>query len=285
MKVGKPAITFDPADGEVSLRDIITIRGDNFPPERSYYNPPNIAITIDGRSQFVYPTGTSWDVQYEITNRAAAGSTLRIEVRIGDYPLSELTALYRIKIAPPELEVNPPTVRVGQPIEVSVSGLEAFTGGYSVEITGGPRLVIDGERTFATGRLGQFTGRSIIPVDYHEDVATTSGRLITLKVHRGRTSIPGVFGSVTLQQQQYVAPTPTPTITPIPTQYPGSHPHPVADGHTHTTYGYARSTRQHTHATDPYTDSTTDRYPGSSAYGGSHGYPADGYCRRHTLRR
>ena len=227
VKVGKPAITFDPADGEVSLRDIITIRGDNFPPERSYYNPPNIAITIDGRSQFVYPTGTSWDVQYEITNRAAAGSTLRIEVRIGDYPLSELTALYRIKIAPPELEVNPPTVRVGQPIEVSVSGLEAFTGGYSVEITGGPRLVINGERTFATGRLGQFTGRSIIPVDYHEDVATTSRRLITLKVYRGRTSIPGVFGNVTLQQQQYVAPTPTPTITPIPTNTPVPTPTPL----------------------------------------------------------
>ena len=227
VKVGKPAITFDPADGEVSLRDIITIRGDNFPPERSYYNPPNIAITIDGRSQFVYPTGTSWDVQYEITNRAAAGSTLRIEVRIGDYPLSELTALYRIKIAPPELEVNPPTVRVGQPIEVSVSGLEAFTGGYSVEITGGPRLVINGERTFATRRLGQFTGRSIIPVDYHEDVATPSGRLITLKVYRGRTSIPGVFGSVTLQQQQYVAPTPTPTITPIPTHTPVPTPTPL----------------------------------------------------------
>ena len=227
VKVGKPAITFDPADGEVSLRDIITIRGDNFPPERSYYNPPNIAITIDGRSQFVYPTGTSWDVQYEITNRAAAGSTLRIEVRIGDYPLSELTALYRIKIAPPELEVNPPTVRVGQPIEVSVSGLEAFTGGYSVEITGGPRLVINGERTFATGRLGQFTGRSIIPVDYHEDAATTSRRLITLKVYRGRTSIPGVFGSVTLQQQQYVAPTPTPTITPIPTHTPVPTPTPL----------------------------------------------------------
>ena len=227
VKVGKPAITFDPADGEVSLRDIITIRGDNFPPERNYYNPPNIVITIDGRSQFVYPTGTSWDVQYEITNRAAAGSTLRIEVRIGDYPLSELTVLYRIKIAPPELEVNPPTVRVGQPIEVSVSGLEAFTGGYSIEITGGPRLVIDGERTFATDRLGKFTGRSIIPVDYHEDVATPSGRLITLKVYRGRTSIPGVFGSVTLQQQQYVAPTPTPTITPIPTNTPVPTPTPL----------------------------------------------------------
>ena len=227
VKVGKPAITFDPADGEVSLRDIITIRGDNFPPERSYYNPPNIAITIDGRSQFVYPTGTSWDVQYEITNRATAGSTLRIEVRIGDYPLSELTALYRIKIAPPELELNPPTVRVGQPIEVSVSGLEAFTGGYSVEITGGPRLVINGERTFATDRLGKFTGRSIIPVDYHEDVATPSGRLITLKVYRGRTSIPGVFGNVTLQQQQYVAPTPTPTITPTPTNTPVPAPTPL----------------------------------------------------------
>ena len=123
--------------------------------------------------------------------------------------------------------MNPPTVRVGQPIEVSVSGLEAFTGGYSVEITGGPRLVINGERTFATGRLGQFTGRSIIPVDYHEDVATTSRRLITLKVYRGRTSIPGVFGNVTLQQQQYVAPTPTPTITPIPTNTPVPTPTPL----------------------------------------------------------
>ena len=122
VKVAKPTITFDPADGEVTLRDIVTIRGANFPPDRNYYTPPN--ITIDGRRQLVYPTGTSWELQFEVTNRLVAGQTLRVDVSIDNYPLSELTATYTIKIAPPELSVSPPTLKIGTPIQISVSGLE-----------------------------------------------------------------------------------------------------------------------------------------------------------------
>ena len=220
VKVGKPAITFDPEDGVVTLRDIITIRGVNFPPDRNYYTPPNISITIDGRRQFVYPTGTSWQTEFEVTNRVVAGSTLRVDVSIGDYPLSELTALYRIKIAPPELGASPATLKVGMPIQISVSGLEAYTSGYYVEIQGGPRLIIGGKGTFNTGRVGEFSGRSMVPMDFHRAEATPSGRSITLKVYRDRTAVPGIFANVTLSQERYIAPQPTPTNTPIPTYTP-----------------------------------------------------------------
>ena len=227
VKVAKPTITFDPADGEVTLRDIVTIRGANFPPDRNYYNPPNISITIDGRRQLVYPTGTSWELQFEVTNRLVAGQTLRVDVSIGNYPLSELTATYTIKIAPPELSVSPPTLKMGTPIQISVSGLEAYTSGYYVEIAGGPRLTIDGVTAFNTDRVGQFSGRSMIPVDFHKAYATESGRSTRLDVLLNGNRIPGISANVMLIKGQYVPPTAIPTNTPIPVDTPTPAPTPV----------------------------------------------------------
>ena len=220
VKVAKPTITFDPADGEVTLRDIVTIRGANFPPDRNYYTPPNISITIDGRRQLVYPTGTSWELQFEVTNRLVAGQTLRVDVSIDNYPLSELTATYTIKIAPPELSVSPPILKIGTPIQISVSGLEAYTSGYYVEIAGGPRLTIDGATAFNTDRVGQFSGRSMIPVDFHKAYATESGRSTRLDVLLNGNRIPGISANVMLIPGQYIPPTTIPTNTPIPTNSP-----------------------------------------------------------------
>ena len=227
VKVAKPTITFDPADGEVTLRDIVTIRGANFPPDRNYYNPPNISITIDGRRQLVYPTGTSWELQFEVTNRLVAGQTLRVDVSIDNYPLSELTATYTIKIAPPELSVSPPTLKIGTPVQISVSGLEAYTSGYYVEIAGGPRLTIDGVTAFNTDRVGQFSGRSMIPVDFHEAYATETGRSTRLDVLLNGNRIPGISANVMLIKGQYVPPTAIPTNTPIPVDTPTPAPTPV----------------------------------------------------------
>ena len=278
VKVGKPAITFDPEDGVVTLRDIITIRGVNFPPDRNYYTPPNISITIDGRRQLVYPTGTSWQTEFEVTNRVVAGSTLRVDVSIGDYPLSELTALYRIKIAPPELNVTPATLKVGTPIQISVSGLEAYTSGYYVEIQGGPRLIIDGKGTFNTGRVGEFSGRSMVPMDFHRAEATPSGRSITLKVYRDRTAVPGIFANVTLSQQRYIAPQ-HPHQHAHSDLHPCPHRHPVANRDAHPADGYTDSAYQYARPADEHAGSA-DRHTGACPHRGSHCNRSDGYrCR------
>ena len=61
----------------------------------------------------------------------------------------------------------------------------------------------------------------MIPVDYHEDLATRTGYTATLYVYDSdRDRVPGVFATVTLNTVPYVAPTPTPTITPVPTNTP-----------------------------------------------------------------
>ena len=220
VKVAPPGITFDPPDGEVSLRDTVIITGVNFPRESSYYRIPNITVTIDGRSRPVYTTGSTWRETFEVTSGAVSGSNLRVDVKINNYPLSELTATYRIKIAPGELTVTPAELKIGAPVNVAVSGLNAFTAGYSIRIANGPPLRFGSETRFQTNREGEFTGRSIIPVEYHEDVATASGKSATLYVYRSGERIPGVFATVTLRQERYVAPTPTPTITPTPTNTP-----------------------------------------------------------------
>ena len=221
VEIAKPTITFTPADGEVALRDVITIRGTNFPPDRQHYNPPTISVTIDGRPTFVYATGTSWELQYEVTRRQQAGSVLTVQVKIDNYPLSQLTASYRIRVAAGALSVTPLDLGIGEPITVMVSGLEAYTAGYSVRLSNGPFLRFNGTATFQTDRVGEFTGQSMIPVDYHEDFATTPGYTATIYVYdSARDRVPGVFATVTLNTARYVAPTPTPTITPTPTNTP-----------------------------------------------------------------
>ena len=236
----------------------------------------------------MYATGTSWELQYEVTRRQQAGSVLTVQVKIDGYPLNQLTASYRIRVAAGALSVTPPDLGIGEPITVMVSGLEAHITGYSMRLSNGPFLEFNGSATFQTDRVGEFTGQSMIPVDYHEDFATTAGYIATIYVYdSARDRVPGVFATVTLNTARYVAPTPTPTITPTPTSTPDTHEHAVADGHPHPAYGYARSPHQHTYTTttDPYTCAATDQYPGSTAYGGPRGYRADGYCRRHILRR
>ena len=146
---------------------------------------------------------------------------LTVQVKIDDYPLSQLTASYRIRVAAGALSVTPPDLGIGEPITVTVSGLEAHIAGYSVQLSNGPFLRFNGSATFQTDRVGEFTGQSMIPVDYHEDFATTAGHTATIYVYdSARNRVPGVFATVTLNTARYVAPTPTPTITPTPTSTP-----------------------------------------------------------------
>ena len=222
ITVAVPTITFTPADGEVKLRDIITIRGANFPPDASNYNFPFITLTIDGRPLAIYPgSNGAWEERFEVTPRAEAGSTLRVEVKIGDYSLSELTATYRITILPPELTITPAEVRIGEPIDVNLSGLPAFTAGYTIEIPNGPPLRFNGSVDFQTDRIGEFAGQSTIPTDYHADF--TENRVVNVQLRlldASNNRVPGVFASVRLRQDQYVPPTTIPTNTPFPTNTP-----------------------------------------------------------------
>ncbi len=228
ITVAVPTITFTPADGEVKLRDIITILSANFPPDASNYNFPFITLTIDGRPLAIYPgSNGAWEERFEVTPRAEAGSTLRVEVKIGDYSLSELTATYRITILPPELTVTPAEVRIREPIVVNVSGLPAFTAGYTIEIPNGPPLRFNGSVDFQTDRIGEFAGQSTIPTDYHADF--TENRVVNVQIRlldASNNRVPGVFASVRLRQDQYIPPTTIPTNTPMPTNAPTPVPTP-----------------------------------------------------------
>ena len=74
---------------------------------------------------------------------------------------------------------------------------------------------------FTTDGTGNKTGITVIPVDYHRDFATPSGRPATLQVNDSRGgSVAGVFFTVILQQEQFVPATPRPTNTPLPTNTP-----------------------------------------------------------------
>ena len=227
VKVAVPTITFDPADGEVSLRDVVIIRGHNFPPDRNYYNSPTIYVSVGGRSQPLHPTGTSWEYEYEITRRVESGSRLPLEVSIGDYSLRQLTALYRIEVAPGALTPVPSVLQIGTPFRLTVSGLEGYHGGYWVQIVGGPPLVFDGQTRFATDREGEFTGITTIPEDYHRDVTTSSEYTARLYLYDGGDRVRGVVATVTLRQGRYRPPTAIPTPTPVPTATPLPTPTPV----------------------------------------------------------
>ena len=49
IEVAAPKLTVTPDEGEVAPGDYLFFRGENFPPDRGYYNPPNVTLEINGR--------------------------------------------------------------------------------------------------------------------------------------------------------------------------------------------------------------------------------------------
>ena len=209
VRVDKPTLTVVPDEGEVSPRDVIVFRGQNFPVDQRYYNPPAITLEINGRvvaSEYTDSSG-SWNYEYRVTSRAEGGESIRPLVKINDYPLHDLTLDLDLVVTPGTIEVNPEAVRIGQPITVRLFGLDRFIGGYSVQIRNGPSLGFEGRASFASDGSGEFEGVTVIPEDYHRDFAEQRDYTTTLQVYQGRDRLPGVVETVTLRPERYVAPT------------------------------------------------------------------------------
>ena len=152
-------------------------------------------------------------------------------IKIDGYPIHELTLNLEIEVAAGKLEVNPEDVRIGQPIRVTVSGLDRFVQGFSVRISNGPTLLFDGETRFASDGSGTYTDTTVIPEDYHRDWAEERTYPATFHVYQSGDRLPGVVATVTLLPQRYATPTPIPTNTPLPTnilfhKHTGSTPTP-----------------------------------------------------------
>ena len=228
VTVAKPTLTVSPDEGEVSPGDYIVFRGNNFPVERGFYNPPFVIVEINGRVEHtVYTSSGSWEFEYRVPSRAEGGERLRPIIKIDGYPLHDLTLDLELTVTPGRIEVNPEAVRVGQPVRVNVSGLDRFVQGYSVRIRSGPTLSIDGETRFNSDGTGAFSGTTVIPQDFHVDFTEDRREYTaTFNLYKSGQRLPGVFATVTLLPQRYIPPSPTPTITPIPTNTPVPTPTP-----------------------------------------------------------
>ena len=144
-----------------------------------------------------------------------SGTRLNIEVRTGDYSFRSLTRGFDLRVTPAELAVIPKELKIGNPFRYTVTGLDGFVR-YTIMIDNRLEVV-----EFTTDGAGNKTGITVIPVEYHRDFATPSGRPATLQVNNSRGgSVAGVFFTVILQQEQFVPATPRPTNTPLPTNTP-----------------------------------------------------------------
>ena len=218
VRVVKPTLTVVPDEGEVSPGDTIVFRGKDFPVDQRYYSPAVITLEINGRvvtSEYADSSG-AWEYEYRVTSRAEGGESIRPLVKINGYPLHALTLDLDLVVTPGKLEIVPSRIAIGQPVTVRLFGLDRFIGGYSVQIRSGPSLAFDGRSSFASDGSGEFESFTVIPEDYHRDLATNRDYTATLQVYQGRDRLPGVVEAVTLLPERYVPPTFAPDAPPAP---------------------------------------------------------------------
>ena len=216
VEVAIPTITIDPAEGSVPRGGEITITGQNFPIYHDDYNREEIEVWVNERREArIESSNGSWTQKVTIRRNMDSGTRLNIEVRTGDYSFRSLTRGFDLRVTPSELAVIPKELKIGNPFRYTVTGLEGFVR-YTIMIDNRLEVV-----EFTTDGAGNQTGITVIPVNYHRDFATQSGRPATLQVNDSRGgNVAGVFFTVILQQEQFVPATPTPTNTPLPTNTP-----------------------------------------------------------------
>ena len=224
VKLAKPAVAVDKASGALTVGATITLRGENFPPERGYYNNVPVKVDINGRTACnIYSESGSWSCDYRISRRLEAGQRINVEVSIGGYPLRSLTADLKIEVEPPGLEASPQSLKVGEPFTVTVTGLKRFIEGYYIEVSNGPSLRFDGKTRFLSDGSGRFSGSTVIDEDFHSDETERGERIVTLRVYDADDRSTGAFATVTLERATWTPPptaTPIPTATPLPTPTP-----------------------------------------------------------------
>ena len=228
IPVAAPVIAVHPSDGIVRRGQTITIRGRNFPPNRSDYWPPFVTVKVAGRAVAgVYPNHAGgWTVSYHRTRHFQPGQSVRIDASLGDYPLTALTHHLRLRVPPTGVTVAPQQVQIDTPITVTVSGLEPYTARYGVKIRNGPYLTFDGSTSFTTDRYGRFTGKTLFPVyvpyaEYGSHAGYAShafnpnrSSTISLRIVQSNVTIPARNAPIVLLPGRYSPPTPTATPTP-----------------------------------------------------------------------
>ena len=224
VKLAKPLVAVDKASGPLTAGATITLRGENFPPERGYYNNVPIRVNINGRTACnIYSESGSWSCDYRISGRLEAGQRINVEVSIGGYPVRSLTADLKIEVEPPGLEASPQSLKVGEPFTVTVTGLKRFIEGYYIEVSNGPSLRFDGKTRFLSDGSGRFSGSTVIDEDFHRDETERREGTVTLRVYDADDRSTGAFRTVTLERATWTPPptaTPIPTATPLPTPTP-----------------------------------------------------------------
>ena len=233
VRLAVPDITVICPDGQtcdddnkvVKRGDTILIRGENFPPDRNYYDAPKIEVIINDRDRNVDQTSsTSWEFSYDIPRRGDPGERLDLDVTIDGYSLRDIIDedVFTLRIAYAELGVTPGTVSIGTSVSVRVTGLDGFIGGHAVRVRNGPFLEFDGSTVFTSTGAGEFARESVIPEVFHEDeVAGNVTKEIRLELYKDGNRMVGVAPVVlTLLPQRQPRPTPTATPTPVPTSTP-----------------------------------------------------------------
>ena len=231
VKLAQPSVAIAQASGPLTAGATLTLRGQNFPPERGYYNNAPIKVDINGRTACnIYSESGSWQCDYKIPRRLEPGQRINVVVSIDGYPLRSLTADLKLEVEPPGLKASPQSLRVGEPFTVTVTGLERFIEGYYITVSNGPNLRFDGETRFRSDGSGRFSGATVIEADYHRDVTASGEFPATLRVHDYDKKSTGAFVLVTLQRATWRPPataTPLPTPTPLPTATPLPTPTPL----------------------------------------------------------
>ena len=70
IEVAAPRLTVTPDEGEVAPGDYLLFRGENFPPDRQYYNPPHVTLEINDRIEHsIYTPDGQWTHEYRVTSR------------------------------------------------------------------------------------------------------------------------------------------------------------------------------------------------------------------------
>ena len=228
VKIAQPTVSLDKVDGPITAGATITIRGRHFPPQRGYYNSPDVLLEVNGRTACnIYSESSQWTCPYKVSSRLEPGQRINVSVSIDGHPLPGLTSDLKIEVEPPGITASLKSLRIGELFTVTITGLKRFIHGYTVELPNGPNLRFDGESAFLSDGAGRFTGETVIPPDFHEDETRNGQSSLAMRVYDADGKQTGAFAVVTLLPDPVPTPTPVPTATPLPTPTPTPTPTPA----------------------------------------------------------
>ena len=86
----------------------------------------------------LYPESASWKCDYKVSSRLEPGQRLDILITVAKIPLPQLVKDLEIEVEQAGITADPTSLKVGEPFDLTVTGLDRFIGGYTVRISNGP---------------------------------------------------------------------------------------------------------------------------------------------------